>query len=104
MSARIDRDLVPYLSVGAYAFVAEHDFPVLVEGDEIELAADGIQSDFDNCLNHGAQLAARLITLLESVAAGHCLGCRNVACRIAMLIEDLEVQDQRHEPDWRNAG
>jgi hypothetical protein len=44
MSARIDRDPVPSLSVGAYAFEAEHDFPVLIEGDEIELAADGIQS------------------------------------------------------------
>jgi hypothetical protein len=104
MSARIDRDPVPYRSVGAYAFKAEHNWSVLLEDDEIDDATDGIQSDFDNCLNDAAYLAARLISLLESVAAGHCLGCRNVACRIAMLIEDLEVQDQRHGYDWRNAG
>ncbi len=101
MSAWIDRDPVPYQSVGACAFEAEHDWPMLLD-DEMEDAADGIQSDFDNWLNDAAQLAARLITLLESVTAGHCLGCRNVVCRIVMLIEDLLIQDQHHGDDSRN--
>jgi hypothetical protein len=87
---------IPYKSIGAYAFAAEHDWPSLLEDQAAKEAPDGIEGDFQYCVHDRASLAARLASLLESVAADDCLGCRNVACRIVMLIEDLEDQVQDH--------
>jgi hypothetical protein len=104
MGAGIEQGPVPYTSVGSRAFEAEHQWPTLLSDEEAEGAFDGIQSDFDSCLEDAASIAARLLDVLESVAGGHCMGCRNVACRIAMLIEDLEVQDRLHGYERRQAG
>jgi hypothetical protein len=77
-------------------FEHEHSWPALLTEEESEEAAYGIEADFDNCVQDAALIAQRFIALLGSVAEGRCLGCRNVACRVVMLIEDLAVQDHIH--------
>jgi hypothetical protein len=91
------------VTAGAGVFEAEHEWPALLSDEEAEDAANGIEGDFQNCVHDAANIAARLITVLESVALGDCLGCRNVLCRVCMLIEDAEIQDQQHEQDHRRA-
>jgi hypothetical protein len=83
---------------GANCFPDEHEWPTTLEdSDEILDALDGIEGDFNRNLANANDLAVRLIMVLEKVAAGDCLGCRNVACRISMLIEDLEAEDAYHK-------
>jgi hypothetical protein len=86
----------PISLTGVYVFAHEHAWPAtLTEPDEIEDATDGINGDFLRCRANADAIAARLVKLLtESV--GDCLGCRNVACRITMLIEDLEIEVGDH--------
>jgi hypothetical protein len=78
-------------------FEGEHDWPASLEdNDEIVDAVYGIEGDFTNNMEIRTDLAARLVAMMESIAAGDCIGCRKVVCRISMLIEDLEDEQRAH--------
>lgn len=69
----------------------EHAYPAsITDHDYVIETVGGIESDFANNMAQLDGLAARLVKLFETVAAGDCLGCRNVLLRISMMIEDLE--------------
>jgi hypothetical protein len=97
---------IPVWLVGTRTFECEHALEVMEALDDEEAweAANGIELDFQTCLEKAANMASRLLTVLESINAGNCLGCRNVAGRIVMLIEDLEIQDRQHAYDRREAS
>ena len=65
------------------------DHRLLTDHHEI-LDAFNVEEEFDANFANRADLAARLVKVLEAVAAGDCLSCRSLACRISMLIKDLE--------------
>jgi hypothetical protein len=84
------RQSVPWQLVPTFAFEAQHDYIDSVPADELKSAIDGIGSDFAGVLFNRTQIASDLLTVLEAVAAGDCIGCKDVACRIVMMIEDLK--------------
>jgi hypothetical protein len=85
-------ETIPLAAAGAFVFSAEYEFLDLIPAGEVEESIWGIEHDFGNVFAHRTKIAAELITVLEAVAAQDNIGCKNVACRVAMLIEDLQDQ------------
>jgi hypothetical protein len=83
---------VPYLAVPSFAFAAQHDHVSLLPHDEVLEAIESTEADFANVFGHRNCFASMLVEAIERAAAGDCIGCKDVACRVSMLIEDLKAE------------